>query len=455
MKLNVHVLGQHVAVLEQVGDFKSVMAYLPDVAPEYLVSLTMPVRTESYPWDDELHPFFRMNLPEGYLLQVVQEEFGPHIGASAVALLSVVGRNMVGRVKVAPPGAALDEPAKPIEVAELLKGDNSEEAFSELVREHATSGVSGVLPKFLDAEEQKSRGLGRHIKATLFTHQHIIKGSSAKIPFATANEHLCMQVAAKVVESAKTELSEDGNVLVVHRFDVDENGRTFRALEDFCALLGLRPAQKYETTWERIAKAVRIYVDGKQHRETFQKLAKMLLLTYALRNADCHSKNLALLYTSRSDARMSPVYDFFTTSVYAGYQHNPPGISFFGKKTWLPGKTLAKFITAVFNISEREQKEIVEQISDAVADTAPAVREMMKNFGEFKDTGKRMLIAWNDGVNLLRQSRMYGLGTWKSSVAFAGISDSPKLENPKIVIGRSELLADRSKSVKAKQKPKR
>ena len=117
MKLNVHVLGRHVGILEQVGDFKSVMAYVPDVALENLVSLTMPVRTESYPWDDQLHPIFQMNLPEGYLLQVLQEEFGPHIGASPVALLSVIGRNMVGRLQVAPPGAALHEPAKPIEVA--------------------------------------------------------------------------------------------------------------------------------------------------------------------------------------------------------------------------------------------------------------------------------------------------------------------------------------------------
>jgi hypothetical protein len=55
MKLNVHVLDKHVGVLEQAGDFRSVMAYTPDAAPENLVSLTMPVRTESYPWDDELH----------------------------------------------------------------------------------------------------------------------------------------------------------------------------------------------------------------------------------------------------------------------------------------------------------------------------------------------------------------------------------------------------------------
>src|ERR1017187_9951154 len=165
MKLNVHVLDRHVGVLEQVGDFKSVMTYIPEVASEELVSLTMPVRTESYLWADELHPIFRMNLPEGYLLQVLQEEFGPHIGASPVALLSVIGRNMVGRIQVAPPGAALDEPAKPVEVAELLKGDNSEEAFSQLGREQARSGLSGFLPKFLDTEARQG-GLGPHKKAT-------------------------------------------------------------------------------------------------------------------------------------------------------------------------------------------------------------------------------------------------------------------------------------------------
>ena len=114
----------------------------------------MPVRTESWVWDDQLPPVFQMNLPEGYLLQVLQEQFGPHVGASPRALLSVVGRNLVGRIQVVATGAKLDEPAKPVEVADRLQGDNSEEAFAELVRQHATSGVSGVLPKFLDAEKE-------------------------------------------------------------------------------------------------------------------------------------------------------------------------------------------------------------------------------------------------------------------------------------------------------------
>ena len=51
-----------------------------------------------------------------------------------------------------------------------------------------------------------------------------------------------------------------------------------------------------------------------------------------------------------------------------------------GKKTWLPGKTLGTFITSTFGISQREQKEILERISDAVADTAPAVRELMQGW---------------------------------------------------------------------------
>lgn len=153
MKLSVYVMGREVAVLEASGDFKSVLSYHAHTAPDDFVSLTMPVRTESYVWDDQLPPVLQMNLPEGYLLQVLQEQFGPHMGASPMALLSVVGRNMVGRIQVAATGADLNQPAKPIEVAALLKGDNSEESFARLVRQHATSGVSGVVPKFLGEAE--------------------------------------------------------------------------------------------------------------------------------------------------------------------------------------------------------------------------------------------------------------------------------------------------------------
>jgi serine/threonine-protein kinase HipA len=393
--------------------------------------------------NDQLHPVFQMNLPEGYLLQVLQEQFGPHIGASPAALLAVIGRNMVGRIQVAAPDAQLDEPAKPVEVKELLQGDNSEEAFAELVREHATSGVSGVVPKFLDAQEESVK-LSLHTKATLLTRRHIIKGSSSKLPFAALNEYFCMQVAAQVMPTAKAQVSKDGMALVVDRFDVDEQGQLHWGMEDFCALLGLRPAAKYDTTWERIAKAVRDHVPGSGQRETFRQLATTLLLTYALRNADCHAKNVALIYTSRKDVHLSPAYDMLTTSVYAGYQNSPPGISFMGKKTWTPGKTLQRFIAATFGIAAKEQVKIVEAIGDAVSITATQVRDAMAAHPGFVDIGKRMLISWNEGVSSLRNPRTYAMGEWSASDALTGFSEPPKLKNPKKeVVGHSELLGKR------------
>ncbi|WP_158788612.1 type II toxin-antitoxin system HipA family toxin [Granulicella sp. L46] len=450
MKLSVYVLGREVAVLESVGDFKSLTTYLPQTQENDFISLTMPVRPESYPWDDQLPPVLQMNLPEGYLLQVLQEQFGPLIGASPLSLLSVIGRNMIGRIQIAAPGVELGEPPQPIEVKNILQGDNSEEAFAALVRQHATSGVSGVLPKFLDQEEETTKEghpkneLGRHQKATLLTRRHIIKGSSERVPFAALNEYLCMQVVSKVLPSAKTEVSQDGQALVVHRFDVDQNGQPFWGMEDFCALLGLRPAQKYETTWERIARAVREQVPGARQYETFKALASILMLTYALKNADCHAKNIALLYTSREDVHLAPAYDFLTTTVYAGYQNNPPGISFLGKKTWTPGKNLQKFIATTFGIPLKEQNLILEAISDAVADTVPLVEKKRTDLPLFRGIGKRMLLSWQEGVESLRNPRVYASSEWPAQKLFEGLSDAPPLNTPRTPIGRSPLLGVRS-----------
>ena len=252
-----------------------------------------------------------------------------------------------------------------------------------------------------------------------------------------------MQVARRVMPAAQTEVSDDGQALVVHRFDVDEHGQPLWGMEDFCSLLGLRPAAKYDTTWERIAKAVRDHVPGAQRLATFRQLATTLLLTYALRNADCHAKNLALLYTSRANAHLSPAYDMLTTSVYAGFQHNPPAIDFMGKRTWAPGKNLQKFIAATFGIQPKEQQHMVQAISDAVADVAPQVRQSMAQHPGFEDIGKRMLMAWAEGVQGLRDARVYAVGEWQAGEAFDGFSTPPKLVTAHEKVGRSPLLGKR------------
>jgi serine/threonine-protein kinase HipA len=147
---------------------------------------------------------------------------------------------------------------------------------------------------------------------------------------------------------------------------------------------------------------------------------------------------------------LAPAYDFLTTSVYAGYQNNPPGISFGGKKTWTPGENLSKFIAATFGISLREQSEMVERISDSAADVIPLVRDKMSELPEFRDTGKRMLLAWKAGINDLRDRRVYSVEDWPAGKVFDGISDLPRLESPRSIVGRSPLLGGRAKTTQKK-----
>jgi hypothetical protein len=113
---------------------------------------------------------------------------------------------------------------------------------------------------------------------------------------------------------------------------------------------------------------------------------------------------------------------------------------FGGKKKWLPGKSLAKLITANFGIPEREQKLMVERISDAIADTAPTVREMMEALMTSKTPESACLRLGARGVNHLGDSRMYGMSQWKSSNAFEGISEPQELVKPRLLKKLSDVV---------------
>ncbi len=440
MKLHVFVDDKPVATLESTDGFRHVLAYHPDAAPEQFVSLLMPVRTESYAYP-EIHPVFRMNLPEGFLLSTLQEQLGPHVGASPLNLLAVVGRNAIGRVKVATPGADPVQPPGALDLAGILRGDNSEKAFVELVRRHVVSGVSGVVPKFLSPAT-----FSPQIKASLTTERHIIKGSTARLPGVALNEHLCMEVVRQAgIPAARTEVSDDGRALVVHRFDCAADGSPRLGMEDLCSLLLLRPEQKYDATWERVVNRIKDVVTAPaQQNATLSQLADLLLLTYALRNSDCHTKNIALLYSSRDAIDLAPVYDMLTTTVYDDFAHNPPGLSVEGRSTWAPGKSLERFLQIRCGVMPADTKARIERICEAIVKVTPQVVKAAKAYREFSEPGKRMLHAWDAGMNSLRLQKTWSLPSLRTRIARAGFSDlTPAVKKPREKIGRSPLLGRR------------
>ncbi len=445
MILDVQVSGRHVAQLYRERD-EYVLKYLPGVEPAAFVSLTMPVREEAWRWPRDLHPFFRQNLPEGYLLGIIREEFGPLLDGTDLSLLAVVGGMGVGRVTVTPEGVAPGVDLEALKIEALLTAENTSERFARLVRQYARASISGVVPKFLapqvtTPDSGESMPLG---KPTLRTAHHIVKGSDENTPYLGFNEFYSMRVLDQLqtVPVARTRTSEDGRVLVVDRFEVNAQGVPTHGLEDACGLLGLPPHEKYATTTEKLLHAVRAYLPPDRVRVQMEQFGWHLLTNYVVRNADCHAKNVALYYSSLKDVRFTPVYDIVTTQAYPRFGNSPPALSVSGRKTWTPGKTLEQFFNARLGIGPRQYAEMVERLCESAVTVGKEVIEAAKNEPRWRHIAKHMVHAWNEGMASVRspkQVRQFkGLDV---SIAEAGFSEPepPVRSNEKI--GASELLA--------------
>lgn len=192
-----------------------------------------------------------------------------------------------------------------------------------MVRRYARAAVSGAVPKFLAPERTNTVSLG---KPTLRTSKHIIKGSDENTPFLGFNEFYTMKVLERlnVTPVAASTMSDDGRILVVERFDVDTDGHPIYGLEDACSLLGMPPHEKYATTMEKVLKATRAYIPKSDMHQQMEALGWLILTNFVVRNADCHAKNIALLYTSAADVAYTPAYDLVTTQAYPRFRHNPP-----------------------------------------------------------------------------------------------------------------------------------
>jgi serine/threonine-protein kinase HipA len=451
MRLSVQVRGKPAATLYRERD-TYVLRYLPQAAPTDFVSLTMPVREEPWVWPRDLHPFFRQNLPEGYLLEVIREEFGPLLDGTDLSLLAVVGGAGIGRVTVTPEGATPGVPPDPLDIEGLLTAETSAEMFAALVRQYARAAISGAVPKFLSLHEGNAAApsLG---KSSIRTGRHIIKGSDDRTPYLGFNEFYSLKVLKRlhVVPVADARMSVDGRLLIVDRFDLDEAGLPVCGLEDACSLSGLPPHEKYVPSMEQVLRVTCAYLPAATTRVSLEQLGWQILANYVVRNAACHSKNIALYYTRLNDIAYTPAYAIVTTQAYPRYAQNPPGLSIEGRKTWAPGKSLEQFFKTRLGIAPREYATMVDRLCESAVDTGRELIEASRNDNRWRTVSKQMVQVWNEGMASLRsvksETRFEGL---TAAIAATGFSDQTPPESPPAV-GRSELLARPRKAKKRRR----
>src|SRR5262249_13470646 len=96
--------------------------------PQCEISLTMPVRAESYA-SGALLPIVEMTRPEGYLLYKIEEAFAKAGGLDDMRRLDIVGGEQIGGLSYARPEERREARSRQIGLAEILKRQPTSELF--------------------------------------------------------------------------------------------------------------------------------------------------------------------------------------------------------------------------------------------------------------------------------------------------------------------------------------
>jgi serine/threonine-protein kinase HipA len=388
--LAVWAVDRRAGLLERQPADKYVFAYDPGATSDAQVSLTMPVRLESWTSHD-LHPVFQMNLPEGALLESIRRAIAKLIGEDDLSILRVTGGNQVGRNRFSNPGdeaPLISETSESLE--ELLAYPDTTELFHELVKRYALrSGISGVQPKvMLDASE----------RGTLTSTGYIVKSWGSDYQYLAANEYFCMTAAKRAgLSTPEFFLSNNGGLFIMRRFDITPEGSAI-GFEDLCSLQALGTAQKYSSSYERVAKSISSFVSGSRLMTAREQLFSTLVLSVMLRNGDAHLKNFGVLYAAPQNiVELAPVYDVVTTTVYIA--KDVPALTIGGTKKWWPRKMLEQFAIAHLSLSAATVSDIFNRLADGVTETRKLIPGYIADHPEFREIGERMMDAWNKGVN--------------------------------------------------------
>lgn len=268
------------------------------------ISLTMKCRGDAYNYG-AIHPIFSQNLPEGFIRRYISEKLARYGKINEMYFLALQGANGIGTLDF---GAGLHLPdVEQVTLTDILSWQSKEKLFPQLLEKYYLRGIlSGVQPKVM---------INTNIQGRVAVQQHdlIVKTYDEEFPLLTVNEFVCMEAARHCqLAPPKTYLSENLESYVIERFD-KVNGKRL-AVEDFASLMGKQGDEKYNSSYESLLKAVRLYTGSVRQVE---KAYKLIVFNCLIGNGDAHLKNFALQYTlGEKEVVLAPPYDITHTIIY-------------------------------------------------------------------------------------------------------------------------------------------
>src|SRR5262249_27340721 len=131
-------------------------------------------------------------------------------------------------------------------------------------------------------------------------------------------------------------LSADGELLLVERFDIREDG-TCVGFEEAAALMGETSASKYQRDYGSMVESLSDFVGAVAEAETRHDLIKAIVLNHLIGNGDAHLKNFGVLYEDATTVSLAPFYDCVSTLPYIDDDVPALALSFnWYSKAWWP-----------------------------------------------------------------------------------------------------------------------
>ena len=349
-----------------------------------VVSLTMPIRSASW-ISKTLHPVFQMNLPEGALREVIKNHFSKIEKMDDMGFLKVIGPYMLGRVKFEDRITTKTT----LHLDEILTSPK-EHLFEELMDRFAVrSGISGVQPKLL---------LSAQNKTTMRFEHYIVKSWEKEYQQLALNEYFCMSAIKHAgLETPEFYLSDTLCLFIMKRFDVKED-HSYLGFEDMCVLTGRGTDEKYDGSYEEIARVIKDIIAPQYKKEALKMFFTALVMNYFLQNGDGHLKNYGILYEhDYSDARMAPIYDVITTTLYI--KSDIPALRLADAKLWWKEKTYKTFAKLSCGLSTKEYEEIISSCQNAIKMTKREIETYKSNSVEVKVFLNTLKESWRDNFD--------------------------------------------------------
>ncbi|MCP3673714.1 MAG: type II toxin-antitoxin system HipA family toxin [Gammaproteobacteria bacterium] len=272
--------------------------------PDIPVSLSMKIRDDSYN-HGVIHPIFSQNLPEGFTRRYIADKLARFGKIDDMYFLALQGTNGIGALSY-DAGIQLPE-VEQISLKEILSWSSAKELFPQLLERYYLRGIlSGIQPKVMISTSETERAIVQQ-------KDIIVKTCDEEFPLLTVNEFVCMEAArACLLEPPVTYLSDNLEHFIIERFDSVDNKRL--AFEDFSTLMNKPGDEKYNSSYETLLKAVRVYTGS---IEEVTKAYKIVVFSCIIGNGDAHLKNFALQYSlGKQDIILSPPYDITHTIIY-------------------------------------------------------------------------------------------------------------------------------------------